>query len=56
MGRRSGNVISVQRSMQCSQIGRLTPRLVAPKSTNVTVEPSSPEETASSHTELSVMP
>ncbi|KAJ0976211.1 hypothetical protein J5N97_018176 [Dioscorea zingiberensis] len=42
MVKRSGSVRSAQKSMQCNQTGRLTPRLVALESTNVTVAPSSP--------------
>ena len=39
MVRRSGNVTSAQRGMQFNQIGKLTPKLVALGSTDVTVEP-----------------
>lgn len=41
MVRRSGNVRSALRGMQFNQIGKLTLRLVALESTDVTVEPSS---------------
>lgn len=37
MAKRSGNVTSVLRNMRFSQIGRLTPRFVAPESTNAIV-------------------
>ena len=38
MARRSGSARSAPRNMLCSQIGKHTPKLVAPKSINVTVE------------------
>lgn len=41
MGRRSGSATGVQRSMLFNQIGRLTQRYVAPRSTDVTVGQSS---------------